>query len=551
MFFWKNKSLLAVAIIALLWGGEVSARTCGTSHAIRQQKNLREGKGPAPKPMAKKSFTACPSSDYYDTVLTQKTDHFQIFYTLTGPHQTTQEFVDTLAKDVENAYQFHTTQMGMLPPLGNEISFHYQMEVSKGFYPVEVIDVDLMRATELYLGGPCHGCFGITISEDYSSGKSTLIIDNDFRYTPIYSSILDSVKVGEKDCIYNVADQELRNEAHNYSYVDQWENAIRVTATHELYHAVQLRYMDLSNYWTFWFEGSASGVEEAAAPDIDDYFAYLPTMSKAVGTPLDQMIEDYGAGIFFQYLYNHVSKKTDKFIWENFAKEPGKSFWQILQKYAEKYNLSADSLYHDFAIKLSFAGKRAQQLDTIHWISEDENRWPEFKHKPKDSNTDIFVPKVDMFAYDFYSGGYPDLTNFQGRATAIAYKANDSEIQSIKTTNATASIYKTWSQNPSVDSIVWVFSRMNDNILPTIPTETTIRAYPTPWRDGNLCFAPLPQEKNFIEIRNRRGDLITRKKYDVHTLCIEEDEVKKLMAPGIYRFRAGSSGKTKDFIVIY
>lgn len=544
-------SLLVVAIFALLLGVDVSARTCGTSLAIRQQTNFHDGKIPTKKPVAKKGFTACPSSDYYDSVLTRKTDHFQIFYTLSGPHQTTQEFVDSLAKDVENAYRFHTFQMGMLPPLGNDTSFHYQMKVSEGLYPVEVIDVDLMRATDMYLGGSCHGCFGITISTDYSSGKSTLIIDNDFRYTPVYNGILDTIKVGDKDCIYSIADQELRNEAHDYSYATRWGNAIRVTAIHELYHAVQLRYMDLSNYWTFWFEGSASGIEEVAEPDIDDYFAYLPSMSKAVGTPLDKMIEDYGAGIFFQYLYNHVSKKTDKFIWENFAKTPSKSFWQILQSYAEKNNLSADSLYHDFAIRLSFAGKRTEFLDTTHWISEDENRWPEFKHKPKVAGMDIFIPKVDMYAYDFYNGGYPDLTGFQGRASAIAYKANDSKVFSIKATNAADSIYKKWSLNPSVDSIIWVFSRMDDNILPTIPTESAIRAYPTPWRGGNLCFASLPQGKNYIEIRNRRGDLITRKNYDTHTLCFEENEVKKLMVPGVYRFRAGNSGKTKDFIVIY
>ncbi|PWJ71773.1 MULTISPECIES: hypothetical protein [unclassified Fibrobacter] len=548
----KNElSLLAIALTILFWVGEVSARTCGTAHAIQQLHAARDNKFVSKKPVAKRAYTPCPSSDYYDTVLTQKTNHFQIFYTLTGPHQTTEAFVDTLAKAVEYAYQFHTSKMGMLPPLGNDTSFHYRMEVSEGLYPVEVIDVDLMRATDLYLGGSCHGCYGVTISEDYSKGRTTLVIDNDFRYSPSYRSTLDTLNVNGKKCIYDIADQELQNDAFGYSYADRWENGIRVTAVHELYHAVQLRYLDLSKYWTFWFEASASGVEEVSVPDIDDYFTYLPTMSKVVGTPLDQMLEDYGAGIFFLYLYNHVAKNADKFIWESFSKEPNESFWRMLQEYSQKNKLSADSLYHDFVTKLSFAGKRSSLLDSSLWISTDANRWPEFKHTFIESQTDSFLPQVDMHAYNFYNGGYPDMSLFKGRASAIAYKSNKSEIFPIKSTNAVDFIHKVWNRDPSVDSIIWVFSRMNDSILPTVPTDPTLRAYPTPWRGGDLCFTPLPQSKKFIEIRNRRGDLITRERYNTQTFCMDESQVKKLMVPGVYRFRAGSSGKTKDFIVIY
>ena len=82
--------------------------------------------------------------------------------------------------------------------------------------------------------------------------------------------------------------------------------------------------------------------------------------------------------------------------------------------------------------------------------------------------------------------------------------------------------------------------------------DSTLRAFPMPWRgNGSLCFTPLPESKKFIEIRNARGDLVLREPYEKTTHCINEDNVKSSMKPGVYRFRAGSSGKTEKFIVTY
>ena len=73
-----------------------------------------------------------------------------------------------------------------------------------------------------------------------------------------------------------------------------------------------------------------------------------------------------------------------------------------------------------------------------------------------------------------------------------------------------------------------------------------------PWRGkGSLCFTPLPENKKFIEIRNSRGDLVLREPYERTTHCIDGDYVKSKMKPGVYRFRAGSSGKAQKFLVVY
>lgn len=551
MFSKGHISFSAILILTFLFlGTEVFAKaSCGTSQFIRNLRQYKEH--PDSRKIALGRATVpCSAESFYDTVYTKKTEHFQIFYTLSGPNQTTEEFVDSVAANAEFAYQAHTKFLGLRPPLGDNVTFHYQMNVEDELYPIEIIDIDQIRGTQFYTAGRCHGCFGLTTPSDSDPHKSELIIDNDFRYTPEYNAIKDTLIVDGKKCIYDIADQELENDAHGYSYADQWDKGIRVTLIHELYHAVQLRYLDLTNYWTFWFEASASGIEEILAPDIDDYFSYLPRMFSSMGTPLDMLEEDYGVGIFLIYLYNHIDKDVDKFIWESFEKSPNASFREQFEKFTKKKGLSTDSIFHDFATRLAFSGKRSSYVDSTQWITDDEKNWPEFKYLSKEKS-DLLTPNLEDFSYQYYAYGKPDFEGFSGKATLAAFNGNQAKIYPIKSSNEADSLYIALDAEPAVDSIIWMFSRFGKYQLPTLVKDPTLRVYPTPWRSGNLCFTPLPQSKNFIEIRTRRGDLVTREKYDRTTHCIDENRVKKLMVPGVYRFRAGNSGKTQDFIVIY
>jgi hypothetical protein len=144
------------------------------------------------------------------------------------------------------------------------------------------------------------------------------------------------------------------------------------------------------------------------------------------------------------------------------------------------------------------------------------------------------------------------MSKFVGTASAIAIKPNAYTIRFLPSTNSIDSARTEFLRKSSVDSILWVFSRFNEETtIPTHLKDSTLRAYPTPWRHGALCFTPLPQNKDYIEIRNRRGNLVHKIKYDNYTHCLDESEVKSLMVPGVYRFRAGNSGKLKDFIIVY
>ena len=547
----RNIVFLLAALFCGLAMPAFAGRSCGTAQILdylnSNHKSIKQMLASV-KAYARTASSGCTPQDYYDSVYSRTTKHFEIFYTLKGPHKTTVAYIDSLEKALEYAWDFHVKKSGMLPPKGESETFHYEKKVQNGLYPIEVIDIYLLQNYDSVMRNPCKDCFGLTIPLD--DEKSEMLIDNDFKHVPQENAIIDTVEFNDKVCTYPRASVEFTNESYNYSYAKNFMPALRVTTAHEMYHAIQFRYSSKMPLYNFWFEASASGVEEIAVPDVDDYFAYLPDLATDVGFPYKDLDKPYGAGIFFMYLHNHVNHKTNKLIWENFAKAPTKNFQYQLNQVAKNQGLSADSLFHDFAIKLVFTGDRSSLVDSTFWITSDQPRWPQFH---VESKSQTFTP-VDLqyTAYYYYSNGAPEMPKFVGRTSAIAIKSDAYSIRFLPTTNSIDSARTEFFRESSVDSILWVFSRFSEeDVVPTFFKDSTLRAYPTPWRQGALCFTPLPLSKDYIEIRNRRGNLIQKIKYTGYTHCLDENEVKSLLAPGVYRFRVGNSGKLKDFIIVY
>ena len=143
---------------------------CGTSIVMQNflnNKNKTFSQHRLSKPIARESTTACTADDLYDSVYTRTTKHFDIFYTLEGPHKTTTAYIDSLEKALEYAWDFHVNKSGMLPPKGYFESYHYEMPTHSEHYPVEVIDMTLLRNYQNFLdGAPCYLCFGLTLPMD-------------------------------------------------------------------------------------------------------------------------------------------------------------------------------------------------------------------------------------------------------------------------------------------------------------------------------------------------------------------------------------------------
>ena len=543
-----------LSILLACTGAFAHGRNCATANLFHHKQYARSSLQAQARPVALFTLANCKPEAYYNTVLSKKTEHFQVFYTLEGPHATQKAFVDSVAANLERAYKFHVTEVGMRKPLGNKTSYHYRQNVEDGLYPVEIIDIDMARNPyELFDSNTCAGCFGVTYPENNRNTDTTnLLIDNDFKYTHMTGK-RKSMK-DNPECTYIEASIPLTQQITGDDFSKHWDKAIRITVFHELYHASQLRYLNMYNNFTIWFEASAVGVEEVGNPDVNDYFGYIADTFRKLGRPFNELREfAYGISPLYLYLYNNIDKKFDQEIWTNFSKNPNKTLDVQISNYLKKKKMGADSVFHDFAVRLSFSGDRSTAIDSSMWIYNDEKKWSTINFDEAHNGMTVyqhdFIPDTSAFLISYYSGGHPDLTNYKGKASAAIYRKGKATIIPIKTTNTADSVFGNMA---SADSTVWIFSRLGErDYVETVTKNGKLKAYPVPWREGSLCFAPLPRDKDFIEIRNRRGAIVMHERYQGTIHCIEEKKVREEMVPGVYWFRAGNSGKAEKFMIIY
>ena len=530
--------LFAIASFAHAYDGECGSMTL-LENIIKERKRLGYTYA---RVQITNNNAKCSAQDYYDSVYTIETSHFQVMYVLTGPHATTKAFADSTASSMEAAWNLYVNTLNMRTPQGFKTSYHYKKKVKDGLYPIEIVDIGQVD------GYACNSCYGLTLPPLDNSTSSQIFMDNDFFYGASTNPKRDTIFANGDTCLYSKGYIPLQNKAHNYSYSDKWEKGIRLTSFHELYHAVQLRYLNMSAS-TFWFEASASGFEEITNPDVDDYFAYLPAFFNSIGEPISDNFRNYGAATLFIYLYQKVSNKIDKSIWENFSKNPQKPFEDQLETSLASLKLDADSVFHDYAVRLSFSGSQNKLINKKDLINEDQSEWPNVKVISKDT----IKPDLKSLAFNYFrprnESVEPDLTNFIGKATVIAFRDGKATIHRIQNNKTLQNLAYALSAS---DSTTWIFSRLGKSeSIPIVNNTADPHAFPVPWRQGPLCFAPLPKDKDFIEIRNRRGDLVSQEKYAGTTYCLQEDKVKSMMAPGVYHFRVGNKGKTTKFIIVH
>ena len=120
-------TVLFLSLATLAYSGHV----CGTAQMMDYLKNKNKTIKPlnVPKTAALSTGTACTASDLYDSVYTRTTKHFEIFYTLEGPHKTTKAYIDSLEKALEYAWDFHVNKSGMRSPKGYYETYHYEKPV--------------------------------------------------------------------------------------------------------------------------------------------------------------------------------------------------------------------------------------------------------------------------------------------------------------------------------------------------------------------------------------------------------------------------------------
>lgn len=457
------------------------------------------------KPVALAKSTSLVCNHGIGTVLERRTNNFIIYYTDKGVHAIkTPLYIDSLAKYLEDAYNLHKNVLGMGDIRGRTKTMHYQKDVPVGFYPVEVVDTGMLRGYE----GEYADTYGL-IPPPLNSQSTQIVIENDFLYGA--------------DCKGNPSTKPFTSGATGHDYSDKWHLALKVTTYHELYHSFQIyqiKYLTVNS--VFWAEASATGVEEIAAPKVEDYINYL-----SVDSP--RKIVDSEAGYdwasLYLFLYSELGPKFDAAIWRSFAASPKDGFAIQLARLANSLDKDAEGLFHKYAALMFFSGLNAAFLpDSLKappniTVLNDLPIWPEW---PVQDNAMSSLQPASFYFLRKTNENMPT-TNYATRVSYLDY---------------------------GEDLSVWVLSRLlESDFIPPVYELKEFVAYPNPWnprKNPSLYF----KNSRGVEIRSSNGALITRLKSEESDSLITW-QPQKLPAPGILYYRTLPYGKRKVLIVEY
>ncbi len=117
---------------------------------------------------------------------------------------------------------------------------------------------------------------------------------------------------------------QIDNNFTDPGYQTRGLDALRVTAAHEFFHAVQFGYYQgADGIW--WQEASATWMEEVAHPEVDDYLQYLGDLlgdpERALDSPSRSSsdLHLYGAALFAHFLDQRHGRGLIRATWEEWG----------------------------------------------------------------------------------------------------------------------------------------------------------------------------------------------------------------------------------------
>ncbi len=256
--------------------------------------------------------------------LVSPSGRFRIHYTDSGLDAASSEYIQEAAQAFDYAYEVEIGQLGFAPPPPD--------------YGVDGLEYDVY-VQQL-------GDYGATTPEqevpetpqpDYTGWMT---MDNDFTHTPTKG--LD---------------------------------AMRVTAAHEFFHLVQFGYRcyhTTEHPSAYFYEATATLMEDLVFPEVNDYFHYLARFFK---NPELSFIHfdgshEYGLAVFFHMLKKKFTTALLPMLWEQMkSADPLEAINNALLPLGSNFNNELGQ----FAIWNCYTGSRA---DTVHFYPEGDH-YPE------------------------------------------------------------------------------------------------------------------------------------------------------------------------------
>ncbi|RKY86987.1 hypothetical protein DRQ09_05210 [candidate division KSB1 bacterium] len=235
------------------------------------------------------------------------------------------DYIEVAAEAFEKAFSFYTDTLGYNPPPSDN-------GIDGNEYDV-------------YIENLGYGCYGETYPEDVVPGTSE---KSYYSYIKIHNNF-------------------------NRGHYTKGYNGLRVTAAHELHHAIQLGYVQRYQDWYF-YEITSTWFEDVVYDEINDYYQYLPSLFDNLDRPFNTYNgkHEYGMSIWLHFLAKRFDINITREIWEKMSSE------ESIEAMDDALNDRGSSFSEEisrFSLWNYYTGSRA---DTINFYEEGKF-YPEVK----------------------------------------------------------------------------------------------------------------------------------------------------------------------------
>jgi hypothetical protein len=461
-----------------------------------------------------------------------------------APHP---HYVNTAALHLKSVYAYYIDTLKMRTVGGKGKSRIYAEDgEGLGKFPVDIGDIG--TADSRYRGE----YYGIT----YPS-PSSILLENDFLYNS---------ELGEDDQVKGLPIRSIVDQVVLRDYSQDWEEGLKVTLAHEFYHAVQFSYTPNISRYHAWYEISATGMEERLAPEVDDYFQYLPCILRNPGrvTLLQENrgpcthAPFYGNSIFFQYLSATLSPDFDRIVWEELMRN-GDKLTPALDSTFSRQGKSFTGLWSDYAFQLASSGLKVKSESAF--FSPDLHRWPTLVRDTLSADAyELAGAPLNLPALSFRVGEAPRNSGTEVLGVLAQYVTgadrwllNGDQVSREKSESNRPPLFP----KSTNDRSAWVWS----NASPTqsgrllfLAPENDLYAFPNPLpaQDSLISFSiPLSfAVPALLRILDEKGRLVSEMEVtepgtvvDWNLKPIFNNQVvagQKRVAAGIYRFTVGN-----------
>lgn len=312
-------------------------------------------------------FTAAPMSG---PALIRETEHFLIHYTLVGEDATTEEYVDQVAKSLEEVWKIQIVTLGWPAPPSDG-----------GAGGDERLDVYLFDTLDEESGALGATSYGNDVGDNPNSASvelyatsSVVQIDNDFS----------------------------ENDDPNATSL----SLMRATAAHEFHHAVQFGYDNDDTQLGHWYhEATGAWMETVTFPEDQDAVGYVAYSFQypeiCLGSASDpEGLLMYGDWLFLQSLADVHGPQIIQALWDNIAQYEGfTALEQTLLTYGSGLSQAAahwriQNLVRDYEL--------APKFNTSVWLENtitDVGQWEPKGQGVQELGANYFVLRMQPGVY--------------------------------------------------------------------------------------------------------------------------------------------------------